>query len=98
MVTKKQKSQLGTEEESKATEQKSQLPTEEENDSTKSMSVVFTFDKLLEFLEMLYNNIWVQLDLLVKCFLKFRNIELYSKYKIVVFIIFLVLHLCIWSE
>ena len=66
-MAKKQKCQLRIEEkseaeeseakESKATEQKSQLPTEETSDSAKPMSVVFTFDKLLKFLEMLYNNI-----------------------------------------
>ena len=66
-VTKKQKCQLRTEEkseakeseakESEATEQKSQLPIEEASDSTKPVSVVFTFDKLLKFLEMLYNYI-----------------------------------------
>ena len=87
--------------ESKVIEQKSQLPTKEGSDSDKSMSVVFTFYKLFEFFEMLYNSIWVWLGLLDKCFLKFRNIELYSKYKIVVFIIFFSSHcyqLCIWSE
>ena len=44
-------------EENEATEQKSQLPTEETSDFAKLVSVVFTFDKLLKFLEMLYNNI-----------------------------------------
>ena len=58
----KKKCQLQTEEkseakESEATKQKSQLPTEEARDSTKPVSVVFTFDKLLKFLEMLYNYI-----------------------------------------
>ena len=72
-MAKKQKCQLQTEEkseakESEATKQKSQLPTEEARDSTKPVSVVFTFDKLLKFLEMLYNNIQVWLSLLVKCF------------------------------
>ena len=66
-MAKKQKCQLRTKEkseaeeseakESEATEQKSQLPIEEASDSTKPVSVVFTFDKLLKFLEMLYNNI-----------------------------------------
>ena len=70
--------------ESKVIEQKSQLPTKEGSDSDKSMSVVFTFYKLFEFFEMLYNSIWVWLGLLDKCFLKFRNIELYSKYKIII--------------
>ena len=41
---------------SEATNQKSQLPTKKENDSAKPVSVVFTFDTLLKFLEMLYNN------------------------------------------
>ena len=59
---KKQKWQLRTKEKSEAKEnetikQKSQLPTEEASDSAKPVSVVFTFDKLLKFLEMLYNNI-----------------------------------------
>ena len=77
-MVKKQKWQLQTEEKSEAqeneanegeaTKQKYQLPTEEARDSTKPVSVVFTFDKLLKFLEMLYNNIWVWLSLLVKCF------------------------------
>ena len=77
-MAKKQKWQLQTEEKSEAqeneanegeaTKQKYQLPTEEARDSTKPVSVVFTFDKLLKFLEMLYNNIWVWLSLLVKCF------------------------------
>ena len=89
--------------ESEATEQKSQLPIEEASDSAKPVSVVFTFDKLLKFLEMLYNNIWVWLSLLVKCTKKKLGfVELYSKYKIVIFIyLFLVLHcyqLCILSE
>ena len=53
---------------SEATNQKSQLPTKKENDSAKPVSVVFTFDTLLKFLEMLYNNSWVWLSLLVKCF------------------------------
>ena len=62
MVAKKEKCQLRTEEEceteeNEATEQKSQLPTEETSDFAKLVSVVFTFDKLLKFLEMLYNNI-----------------------------------------
>ena len=70
---KKQKWQLRTKEkseakENEATKQKSQLPIEEASDSAKPVSVVFTFDKLLKFLEMLYNNIWVWLSLLVKCF------------------------------
>ena len=66
-VATKQKWQLRTEEkseveeseakESEATEQKSLLPTEEASDFAKPMSVVFTFDKLLKFLEMLCNNI-----------------------------------------
>ena len=68
---------------------KSQLPTEEASDSTKPVSVVFTFDKLLKFLEMLYNNISVWSRLLVKCMKKNLGfIELYSKYKIVIFINF----------
>ena len=76
-MVKKQKWQLQTEEKSEAqeneanegeaTKQKYRLPTEEASDSTKPVSVVFTFDKLLKFLEMLYNNIWVWLSLLVKC-------------------------------
>ena len=62
IVVKKQKSQLRIEEESevvetKAIEQKSQLPTKEGSDYAKAISVVFTFYKLLEFLEMLYNSI-----------------------------------------
>ena len=66
-MAKKQKCQLRTKEkseeeeseakESEANEQKSQLPIEEASDSTKPVSVVFKFDKLLKFLEMLYNNI-----------------------------------------
>ena len=61
-MVKKQKWQLRTKEkseaeESKAFEQKSQLLTKEASDSAKPVSVVFTFDKLLKFLEMLYNNI-----------------------------------------
>ena len=77
-MVKKQKWQLQTEEKSEAqeneanegeaTKQKYRLPTEEASDSTKPVSVVFTFDKLLKFLEMLYNYIWVWLSLLVKCF------------------------------
>ena len=47
----------GEAKESETTKQKSQLPIEEASDSTKPVSVVFTFDKLLKFLEMLYNNI-----------------------------------------
>ena len=43
--------------ETKAIEQKSQLPTKEGSDYAKAISVVFTFYKLLEFLEMLYNSI-----------------------------------------
>ena len=43
--------------ESETTEQKSQLPTKEASDFAKPVNVVFTFDKLLKFLEMLYNNI-----------------------------------------
>ena len=76
-MAKKQKCQLRTKEkseveeseakESETTKQKSQLTTEETSDFAKPMSVVFTFDKLLKFLEMLYNNIWVWLSLLVKC-------------------------------
>ena len=59
---KKQKWQLRTKEkseakESEATKQKSQLAIEEASDSAKPVSVVFTFDKLLKFLKMLYNNI-----------------------------------------
>ena len=62
IVAKKQKSQLRIEEESevvesKVTEQKSQLPIKEGSDITKLMSEIFTFYKLLEFLEMLYNSI-----------------------------------------
>ena len=97
-MAKKQKWQLRIEEKSEAEEseakesevieQKSQLPTEEASDSTKPVSVVFTFDKLLKFLEMLYNNISVWSRLLVKCMKKNLGfIELYSKYKIVIFII-----------
>ena len=68
---KKQKWQLRTKEkseakENEATKQKSQLPIEEASDSAKPVSVVFTFDKLLKILKMLYNNIWVWLILLVK--------------------------------
>ena len=91
---KKQKWQLRTKEkseakENEATKQKSQLPIEEASDSAKPVSVVFTFDKLLKFLKMLYNNIWVWSSLLVKCTKKnWGFIELYSKYKIVIFIIF----------
>ena len=108
----KQKWQLQTEEtseaeesevkESEATKHKSQLPIEEASDYAKLVSVVFTFDRLLKILKMLYNNNWVWLSLLVKCTKKNLGfIELYSKYKIVIFIIFLVLHcyqLCILSE
>ena len=59
---KKQKWQLRTKEkseakENEATKQKSQLPIEEASDSAKPVSVVFTFDKLLKILKMLYNNI-----------------------------------------
>ena len=66
-MAKKQKWQLRIEEKSeaeeseakeyKATEQKSQLPTEEASDYAKPVNVVFTYDKLLKFLEMLYNYI-----------------------------------------
>ena len=42
--------------ESETTEQKSQLPTKEASDLAKLVSVVFTFDKLLKILKMLYNN------------------------------------------
>ena len=43
--------------ENKTIKQKSQLPTEEASDSAKPVSAVFTFNELLKFLEMLYNNI-----------------------------------------
>ena len=73
--------------ESETIEQKSQLPTKEASDLAKLVNVVFTFDRLLKFLEMLYNNIWVWLSLLVKCTKKKLGfVELYSKYKIVIFI------------
>ena len=43
--------------ECETTKQKSQLPIEEASDSAKPVSAVFTFNELLKFLEMLYNNI-----------------------------------------
>ena len=64
---KNKKCQLRTEEkseveeseakESEATKQKSQLPIEQASDFAKPVNVVFTYDKLLKFLEMLYNYI-----------------------------------------
>ena len=56
------------EEKSEATKQKSQLPTEEESKSIELVSVVITFHKILKFLGMLYNNVWVGLVLLLEEF------------------------------
>ena len=69
----KKKSQLRTKEENETIEQKSQLSIKEGSESIEPVNEVFTFYKFLEFLEMLYNIIWVRLGLLLKCFQKFRN-------------------------
>ena len=67
-MVRKQKSQLRMEEKSEATQQKSQLPTKEESKSIELVSVVITFYKILKFLGMLYNNVWVGLVLLLEEF------------------------------
>ena len=57
----------------------SQLSMEEESESTKPVCIIFMFYKLFKFLVMLYNNVWLQLGLLLNIFKNFRPIEVCSK-------------------
>lgn len=63
--------------------QQSQLPIEkkeEDSESTKHVNVVkSSFYKFLDFLEILYNGVWLELDLLLDVFKILEIIEVFSK-------------------